>query len=123
MVLRIPGGKLLGNDRAVGGGPIPNGTYGFGQPIRYGFKGVPTPLGLQPYEQGTRQAAFGDAFIPIDTNAVGRTAIGIHARLPDPSGRLKGTKGCVRVHNSDLNDLADFVEENCKDESNTFIKR
>jgi len=121
-------GPFPATNRATGNGPIPNGTYNFQQPRRQGHAGVPTSRGLDPFEGGprTRQQALGDAFIPIDTsnlNNPARTDIGIHAKFPDPGGRLSGTKGCIRIHNTDVNDLADFIEQNCKNEPNTFIKQ
>ncbi len=121
-------GPFPATNRASGNGPIPNGTYNFGQPRRQGYAGVATPRGLDPFEGGprTRQQALGDAFIPIDTNNLknpARTDIGIHAKFPDSGGRLSGTKGCIRIHNTDVNDLADFIEQNCNNEPNTFIKQ
>ena len=72
---------------------------------------------------GTTQV-FGDAFIEIPNGAIpGRTGMGIHATDPLSGGPLRRTEGCVRVHNTDLNNLATFMEQNCKNEPNTFIKQ
>lgn len=102
-------------------GPISTGTYPIGPTRRYGVDGASTPRGRTMFDsQRNRQQAFGDAFIPIDP-VPGRTGIGIHAKFPDTSD-LKKTEGCIRVHNNDVNELANFLENNCKNEPNFFIK-
>ncbi len=102
-------------------GPIPNGTYPIGQTRRQGFNGTPTSDGLRPFDRNrNRQQALGDAFIPIDP-VPGRSGIGIHAKFPDTLD-LKPTEGGIRVHNNDVNELASFLENNCQNETNTFIK-
>ena len=106
---------------ASSNGPIPNGTYPIGQTRRQGFNSTATSDGLKPFDRKrNRQQALGDAFIPIDP-VPGRTAIGIHARIPDTSD-LKPTLGCIRVHNNDVNELANFLENKCQNEPNFFIK-
>ena len=106
---------------------IPSGYYPINQPTRFGSEGVATSLGLDPSipdPNRTNQQVFGDAFIGIPNGAIpGRTGIGIHATDPLSGGPLRRTEGCVRVHNTDLNNLATFMEQNCKNEPNTFIKQ
>ena len=105
----------------ISNGPIPNGTYPIGQTRRQGFNSTPTSDGLKPFDRNrNRQQALGDAFIPIDP-VPGRTGIGVHARFPDTPD-LKPTLGCIRVHNNDVNELANFLESKCQNETNTFIK-
>jgi len=62
-------------------------------------------------------------FIPIIMPpSSGRSGIGIHALFLERAGKWKGTDGCIRGHNTDSNDLANFVEKNCKNERNAFVK-
>ena len=106
---------------------IQNGSYNVGQPSRFGHNGVATSLGLdrsRRFPNRVYQDVYGDAFIPIgDKN--GRTGIGIHAKDPliGDNVPLSPTEGCIRVRNTDLNGLADFLKQNCKNEQNTFIKQ
>lgn len=49
------------------------------------------------------------------------------AKYPDPPAltpnQLKGTIGCIRTRNQDINELADFFEGNCKNETNYLTKQ
>jgi hypothetical protein len=124
-------GPFIATNRAEKGGPIPKGGYPIGRVRRYGHHGTPTRWGLEQFDEvngqpRTRHKAFGDVFIEVDVP--GRDGIGIHAMYPEPPGlltprQLKGTIGCIRTRNQDINELGSFLEENCKNEDNYFIKR